>query len=329
MIISDTDPANMAEDEKQEERKRLLARLKQLNTYPRSDWHREFEDALQIDVESWDNGSWVIREHSLGEEAPRIDFIVVSGNKLPTNVKAVFKKFLRDNVIEFKGPGDKLTSLTLRKTAGYVNFYIATAKKEEGVTQDNVTATIFASEKNEKEFADMISDGIIVPTGTSGIYEVKNLTDIPFQVIMIGELAGDDYATYRILKKHADIKDVDLLLESIKNEKSQALRDRLHRLLDLAESKNPGTVADKIREDKDLKSIFMQVLKPEIDEEINGAVNTAVDNDRRKHLYIYVQQGGMTVDFAAKQAGMTVKDFEKEMADNGYKVPQRTLQVLP
>ena len=50
MIIPDTDPANMAEDEKQEERKRLLARLKQLNTYPRSDWHREFEDALQIDV---------------------------------------------------------------------------------------------------------------------------------------------------------------------------------------------------------------------------------------------------------------------------------------
>ena len=315
----------MAEDEKQEERKRLLARLKQLNTYPRSDWHREFEDALQIDVESWDNGSWVIREHSLGEEAPRIDFIVVSGNKLPTNVKAVFKKFLRDNVIEFKGPGDKLTILTLRKTAGYVNFYIATAKKEEGVTQDNVTATIFASEKNEKEFADMISDGIIVPTGTPSIYEVRNLTDIPFQVIMIGELAGDDYATYRILKKHADIKDVDLLLESIKNEKSQALRDRLHRLLDLAESKNPGTVADKIREDKDLKSIFMQVLKPEIDEEISGAV----DNTTRTNLYIYVQKGIMSVDNAATEAGIPVADFEKEMADNGYKVPQRTPQVLP
>ena len=96
----------MTEAEKQEERKQLLARLKQLNTYPRSDWHREFEDALQIDVESWDNGSWVIREHSLGEEAPRIDFIVVSGNKLPTNVKAVFKIFRRNNVIEFKGPGD-------------------------------------------------------------------------------------------------------------------------------------------------------------------------------------------------------------------------------
>ena len=326
MIISDTDPANMTEAEKQEERKQLLSRLKQLNTYPRSDWHREFEDALQIDVASWDNGSWVIREHSLGEEAPRTDFIVVSGNRLPADAKDVFKIFRRNNVIEFKGPGGKLTILTLRKVAGYVNFYIATAKKEEGVTQDNVTATIFASEKNDKEFADMMSDGIIVPTGTPGIYEVKTLTDIPFQVIMIGELAGDGYATYRILKKHADIKDVDLLLESIKNEKSQALRDRLHRLLDLAESKNPGTVADKIREDKDLKSIFMQVLKPEIDEEINGAVNTAVDNTTRTNLYIYVQKGIMSVDNAATEAGIPVADFEKEMADNGYKVPQSTPQ---
>ena len=93
MIISDTDPAVMTEAERKRERKLLLQRLKQLNTYPRSDWHREFEDALQLDVESWDNGSWVLREHSLGEDAPRIDFIVVSGNKLPDNVKDVFKGF--------------------------------------------------------------------------------------------------------------------------------------------------------------------------------------------------------------------------------------------
>ena len=164
----------------------------------------------------------------------------------------------------------------------------------------------------------MMSNGIIVPTGTPGIYEVKTLTDIPFQVIMIGELAGVGYATYRILKKHADIKDVDLLLESIKNEKSQALRDRLHRLLDLAESKNPGTVADKIREDKDLKSIFMQVLKPEIDEEMN--------KHDRTNLYIYVQKGIMSVDNAATEAGIPVADFEKEMADNGYKAPQSAPQ---
>ena len=156
----------MTEAERKRERKLLLQRLKQLNTYPRSDWHREFEDALQL-------------EHSLGEDAPRIDFIVVSGNKLPDNVKDVFKGFKRNNAIEFKGPGDRLTQRTLRKAVGYVNFYIAATETDEDVDQKNVTLTIFASDVNTDDFDALADEGIIVTTNTPGIYDVKGLTDIP------------------------------------------------------------------------------------------------------------------------------------------------------
>ena len=117
------DPSEMTEKERQERIKELLTELKALRSFPRSDYHKGFEDALQLDVGSWDE-SWVIREHTLGEDAPRIDFIVASGGKLPPDVKAVFKRFLRKNVIEFKGPGDKVTRLIIRKVSGYTNFYI-------------------------------------------------------------------------------------------------------------------------------------------------------------------------------------------------------------
>ena len=153
------DPSEMTEKERQERIKELLAELKALRSFPRSDYHKGFEDALQLDVESWKNGAWTMREYTLGEDAPRIDFIVVSGNKLPTNVKAVFKRFLRKNVIEFKGPGDKVTRLIIRKVSGYTNFYIATAKPEEDVKIGEVTATIFASERESGLFEEMEKSG--------------------------------------------------------------------------------------------------------------------------------------------------------------------------
>ena len=134
----------------------------------------------------------------------------------------------------------------------------------------------------------------------------------------IDELEGDDYAAYRILRKHADENDVKILLDALRNADSQIPRDRLHRLLDLAETKNPGSVADLIKEDKEMASIFMQVLKPEIDEEINDAV----DNATRINLYNYVQNGGMTIDFAAEQAGIPAAQFVQEMESHGYHMPQ-------
>ena len=75
------DPEKMSEKERREEIQFHRDRLKALRSSLRTDWHREFEDALQLDVESWKNGSWVIREFTIGEDAPRIDFIVVRNSR--------------------------------------------------------------------------------------------------------------------------------------------------------------------------------------------------------------------------------------------------------
>lgn len=311
------DASELSSEDRQAEISILLSRLKQLRKVPRSDWHREFEDALQLDIEEWDNGTWVIREHELGEDPPRTDFIVVVGEKLPPDAKGVFRIFLRNNIIEFKGPGDKLNWLTLRKAAGYGNFCIATAKKEENVTADNVTISIFASEKNEAEFKEMLDTGVLSSTDIPGVYSVHGLTDIPFQVVMLDELESGSYAAYRVLKKHADLTDVEFLLAELEDadkRNDQNKMDRLHRILNLVESKNHGAVAEKIQEREDMKSVFMDVLKPEID---------AVVADRRiNDLFEYVNKGGMSLDFAAKEAGLTPQKFKTEMTAHGFKVPE-------
>lgn len=304
------DPSKMTEAEKKKEIKEHLERLKLLRATPRSDWHREFEDALQIDIDSWKNGSWVLREYTLGEDAPRIDFIVVSGDTLPPDVKEVFKLFRKKNVIEYKRPDDPVDRLVIRKVAAYVNFYIATAKESENVHEDNVTASIFTATKNAPLFEELEKEGIIIKTGTAGIYHVHKVSDLPFQIVITDELEGDGYAAYRALTSNASRNDVELLLKAFKDEKVQDIKERIHRILGLIETKNPGSVAEMIQEDKEMSSIFLDVLKPEI------------DDIRKKDLFEYVQDGGMSVEFASKKAGMSVEDFRREMEEKGYKEPQ-------
>ena len=65
-----------------------------------------------------------------------------------------------------------------------------------------------------------------------------------------------------------------------------------------------------------MKSVFLDILKPEIDEQI--------DNATRTNLYIYVQDGAMNLDYAAKQANLSTADFSEAMTTAGYKVPQGT-----
>ena len=63
-----------------------------------------------------------------------------------------------------------------------------------------------------------------------------------------------------------------------------------------------------------------------VDEEISAAVNTAVnaavDNTTRTNLYVYVQDGDMRLENAARRAGITADQFRSEMASHGYNVPQ-------
>ena len=88
------------------------------------------------------------------------------------------------------------------------------------------------------------------------------------------------------------------------------ITERIHRITGLVETKNPGSAAEMIQEDKEIGSVFLEVLKPEIDKKI--------DHERKNDLFEYVRDG----EFAATKAGMSVEDFRSEMEQRGYKEPQ-------
>ena len=134
------------------------------------------------------------REHLLGEAPPRADYLILKEEDGLRMDKEIYRIFRRHNIIEYKNPHDSLNERVLRKICGYANFYIGTAGHEGEIPADSVTVSVFRAVKNAALFAGMQACGMLETDRTAGIYHVKGLTDLPFQIVITGEQTAVDAA---------------------------------------------------------------------------------------------------------------------------------------
>ena len=254
------DPQTMTNSQKDREKKQLRERLKALNATPRSDWHREFEDILQTDVEELEElaakeqyklVAHINREVTIGEDAPRADFIIVALDKLPKGAKSIFRQFRKQNLVEYKRPDETITERMIWKTGGYGTLLIGTTKDSQ-YKIDDVTISLFASKINKTLFERLHQLGMLFETNVKGIYRVEKICPLPYQIVISDELEGDENAAYRALSDHAQAADVEKLLDDFKT-KTGETKDRYHRILHLIELKNPGIVAKLIEGDAEME----------------------------------------------------------------------------
>ena len=155
--------------------------------------------------------------------------------------------------------------------------------------------------RNHKMFNEMFADGTLVNTETPGIYHVRKLTDIPFQIVITDELEGDEYAAYRVLTDHAREEDVKTITNIKDNSETSELKEKL---LDFVSIKNPELFHTIIGGDKKMGNL-MELLRPEFEKEYQQR--------DRINLFTYVIDGAMPVDYAAKHAGLTPEQFKKDL----------------
>ena len=325
-VISNRPVAEMTEPEKKAERKLIRDRLKELNASPRSDWHREFERIIRGDARPYGKDVDIRIEEELGIDPPRVDYLILDDKKrLMAHTKAIYRIFRQHNIVEYKNPNDSLNMRVISKIIGYGNFYIGLAEHEGDRPRNEVTLSLYRDKANKELFDEMIENGTLVKTDVPGIYNVQKLTELPFQIVIGSELEGDEHAEFRLLTNHAKENDVRIVAEKLENSTDTQVQEDGKKLFEFIESRTPGitrTVLNELDEKEGghekLASILMDVLKPEIDEK----VNTAVDNATRTIYFTLVQKGKMTLDDAADEANMTINDFSAAMTNAGYKLPQ-------
>ena len=136
--------------------------------------------------------------------------------------------------------------------------------------------------------------------------------------MITSELEGDEYAAYRALSDKASERDVELVAEQRKQVFDQESDEMYKKLLEFYEEKNRGILRRIIGGEREMSSILMDVLKPEIDEKVNRAVS----DNHFKDLFRYVLKGYMSITDAAHEAGMSVENFRQQM--ERYKKDQKT-----
>lgn len=259
---------SMTAEEKKNRIAQLRAELKKLQSVPRSDWHAGFEALLRIEIHKYGNQVRIETEHVLGEDPPRTDYLILREDEGLVMDKEIFKIFRAHNVIEYKNPHDSLNERVIRKICGYANFYIGLAEHEGDVPPAQVTISIFRAVKNPQLFREMLERGNLVQSSTAGIYYVTGLTDLPFQIVITGELEGTEYAAYRALTEHVDEKDVTEVIAEGGKETDNVLKEHYRVFLNLVAEKNPGVI-EEIRRDVSMDSVLMHIMKDEVDKKVS------------------------------------------------------------
>ena len=200
---------------------------------------------------------------------PRTDFVLLIEDEQVDLGKEIFKAFRKINILEYKNPNDALNERVLRKACGYANLYIGAAEHEGERPTDQVTISIFRAVKNPTMFREMEEKGTIVADEIAGIYHVTGITDLPFQIIITGELEGKEYAAYRALTDKAIKTDVEQIFTDISEEQDDSVKEYYRVLLKLVMEKNPQFI-EEIRRDKGMADVLMEIVKDKVEERVNA-----------------------------------------------------------
>ena len=87
--------------------------------------------------------------------------------------------------------------------------------------------------------------------------------------------------------------------------------------LDLFSKLDNDMIENAKRRYPDMAKTWRDIFKPEIDE--------WMANNTLTNLFKYVQNGDMSIVSAARNADMSVAEFEESMRKAGFNVPQETL----
>jgi hypothetical protein len=120
------------------------------------------------------------------------------------------------------------------------------------------------------------------------------------QIIVTGELLGEEYAGFRAISKHPAMEDIRTLVEKSEKEHDAAMKMAYKDLLDLLSKVDAGVVEEAKRRYPEMGKTLMQIMEPEIREErIKAAVDAIVwvnHCDKEDAIHSVAEKYGMTPD---------------------------------
>ena len=152
----------------------------------RRSWHPAFVQAIQHELEDYQECLTFESEHQLTTEPLRIDVLIIKKNKkieIKKNIGQIFRQF---NIVEYKSPKDSATVETYHKTQCYARLYAALHRSDI----NDVSVTVAAA-RHPRILLKFLNRQYTVTHAPPGIYYVEGDT-CPTQIIVSEELPESD-----------------------------------------------------------------------------------------------------------------------------------------
>ena len=280
-------------------------------------WHPAFCSAIELELRENKDCLDYSREHNLGRKPLQADLLVIK--KKPDQIikNEIGNFFLGHNIMEYKAPGDKLTTDTLYKVLSYACLY-----KAEGGTdvipETEITVSLVREGKPVKLLEHLAAKYPVVKQG-QGIYRISGML-FPIQFIVTGEL---DPASHIWLRS---------LTRSMKHGEAETLLDSYTRLEDASDRLNAGSVVNLASDIN--QTLFEQIIKG--GGTMSDALKEMLNPEFARLKVIIADKDAELADINAKLADKdgqladnegTLADKDAELAEKAEEVAEKQEQI--
>ncbi|MDR3303440.1 MAG: hypothetical protein LBS86_03415 [Treponema sp.] len=281
---------------------------------PRDDWHTMFYGALELILDS--KLFSFNFQHELTKEPLEIDAIIVKKLRDVESAAKIAKLFLRDNIVEFKGPDDYVSIEDFYKMQAYANLYRSTTKT---ASIRDMTLT-FVEKRYPLKLIKHLEEELSyrVELMWPGIYYVIG-GQFPVQLIETKRLEDVENIWLRHLDKRLGVKELAAVMTAEYDEEKHEAHTRYIQPLARA---NQATVqeASMMSERKFDEFMFDCLMKrPDLHESIirkNGLIPAAVFEAERRKTIQKLNKKGFTDTEIAEVMELDLKTIHAYIADS-------------
>ena len=234
-------------------------------------WHPAFAAAIGLEFRDDHKYVKIQQEYNLSKEPIRIDLLISrtdgSSRRFGNEIGHIMKTY---NIIEYKSPEDSLNIDDYYKTIGYAGLYKGMGEYVNKIPAKEVTVSMFCTRKPVKMFSMLKEEGAVIEQRYPGIYYITGNTLFPVQIVVAKELNNTLHSSLRVLSDSADREDVETFLQNSVKTSEPWEREDIDAVLQASVSANKELYED-IRRDSGMCQALRELMKDEIDKEIEGA----------------------------------------------------------
>lgn len=179
-------------------------------------------------------------------------------------------------MFEFKSPRDGLTIDDYIKTIGYADLFKGLGKYVDEIPFSELTVTLVRDVIPKRLFRDLEANGGKISEKYPGIFYISGVVTIPTQLILTSSLDREIHASLPLLTENAREEDVINFLEFAKRIPEVSDRRNADALLSISISANAAVYENVRRRDPAMSEALLELLKDEIREKEQNAVDTSL-----------------------------------------------------